>query len=267
MGNLRAAARIFISMIGYPCRASLVMVGCFLSTGLAVAQGDSPGLSAPAAVVPAAVDPAPEVPATPEDKRVFGVLPNYRTAEASVPFAPLTARQKMTIASKDSFDWPVFPTAAAFATLYQLENQNPSFGQGMSGYAKRLAGSLGDQTVGNMMTEGIVPSLLHQDPRYFRLGEGSFRSRTWYAVTRIFVTRTDSDHTTFNFSEWGGNAAAVALSNAWYPDTRDVSDNAQQLLIQCASDAFSQVLKEFWPDVKRHFMKKHETGAETAFVR
>jgi hypothetical protein len=108
---------------------------------------------------------------------------------------------------------------------------------------------------------------MHQDPRYFRLGEGSVRSRGWYAVTRIFVARTDSGRNTFNFAEWGGNAAAVALSNAWYPDTRDVSDNVQKLLIQCATDAFSQVLKEFWPDVKRHFMKKHETGAETAFVR
>jgi hypothetical protein len=218
-----------------------------------MAQGDSPGSSAPAA----------EAPATPVDKRAFGVLPNYRTAEASIPFAPISARQKMTIACKDSFDGPVYPTAAAFASLYQLENQNPSFGQGLPGYAKRLAGSLGDQTLGNMMTEGIMPSLLRQDPRYFRLGQGSVRSRTWYAVTRIFVTRSDSDHTQFNFSEWGGNAAAVALSNAWYPDTRTVSDNAQKLLIQCATDAFSQVLKEFWPDVKRHFQKKHE-DAETA---
>ena len=231
-------------------------------TGIAVAQSDSAIASAPAAVAPAPDAP----PATPEDKRIFGVLPNYRTAEASNPFVPLTVKQKFTIAFRDSFDWPVYPTAAAFATLYQLENQNPSFGQGMSGYATRVAAAYGDQMVGNMMTEGIVPSLLHQDPRYFRLGEGSFRSRTWYAVTRIFVTRTDSDHTTFNFSEWGGNAAAVALSNAWYPDTRDVSDNVQKLLIQCATDAFSQVLKEFWPDVKRHFKKKHE-DANTASVR
>jgi len=107
---------------------------------------------------------------------------------------------------------------------------------------------------------------LHQDPRYFRLGEGSGWSRARYALTRIFVARTDSGHNTFNFAEWGGNAAAAALSNAWYPDTRTVSDNAQKLLIQCATDAFSNVLKEFWPDVKRHFQKKHE-GVEAAATR
>jgi hypothetical protein len=244
-------------------RRTLVLVlGCFICTGVAVAQGDSAIASAPAAVAPAPDAP----PATPEDKRIFGVLPNYRTAEASNPFTPLTAKQKFRIAFKDSFDWPVYPTAAAFATLYQLENQNPSFGQGMSGYATRVAAAYGDQMIGNMMTEGIVPSLLHQDPRYFRLGEGSVRSRVWYAVNRIFVARTDSGRNTFNFAEWGGNAAAVALSNAWYPDTRDVSDNVQKLLIQCATDTFSQVLKEFWPDVKRHFQKKHE-DPETASTR
>jgi hypothetical protein len=201
-------------MVGYARRAPLVVLGYFVFAGMAVAQSDA------------------------EDKRIFGVLPNYRTAEASNGFAPISARQKMIIACKDSFDWPVFPTAAAY----------------------------GDQMLGNMMTEGIVPSLTHQDPRYFRLGEGSGWARARYALTRIFVVRTDSGRNTFNFAEWGGNAAAVALSNAWYPDTRTVSDNVQKLLIQCATDAFSQVLKEFWPDVKRHFQKKHE-DVETASTR
>ena len=70
------------------------------------------------------------------------------------------------------------------------------------------------------------------------------------------VTRTDSGGKTFNFPEWGGNAASVALSNAWSPDTRNANDNLQKLLIACATDAFSNVLKEFWPDVKRRFQKK-----------
>lgn len=204
-----------------------------------------------------AVSPGPPVQVQ-EDKRIFGVLPNNRTTESSVPFHHITAMQKMTIAFKDSFDWPVYPTAGLFATLYQLEDQNPSFGQGMQGYAKRLATAYGDQMIGNMMTEGLVPSMLHEDPRYFRLGEGSKKGRAAYALSRIFVTRTDSGGRRFNTSEWGGNAAAVAISNLYYPDTRNASDNAQKLLIACATDAFSNVLKEFWPDVKHHFKKKHE---------
>jgi hypothetical protein len=171
----------------------------------------------------------------------------------------------MTIAFKDSFDWPVYPTAGAFALLYQLENQNPSFGQGMAGYAKRLATSYGDQMIGNMMTEGIVPSLLHEDPRYFRVGQGTKGSRVKGALKQILITRTDSGHKTFNFSEWGGNAAAVAVSNLWYPDTRTVSDNVEKLGIQLATDAFSNVLKEFWPDVKHYLQRKrHATAPDQA---
>jgi len=235
----------------------------WLIGAICCAAQDQPG--SPTSPVPPPPDPAQvQAPAPPkEDKRIFGVVPNNRTTEASIPFAPITAKRKFTIAFKDSFDWPVYPTAAAFALLYQLEDQNPSFGQGMAGYAKRFAAAYGDQMIGNLMTEGLVPALGHQDPRYFRLGEGTKWHRTGYAVTRIFVARMDSGKNSFNFSEWGGNAAAVAISNAYYPDTRNVTDNVTKLLIQCSTDAFSNILKEFWPDVKRHFQKK-PTDAQAA---
>ena len=223
----------------------------------AFAQGTTdpaPQSSSDPATLPA---PAPPVQA-PEDKRIFGVLPNNRTTENSIPFHKITAGQKITIAFKDSFDWPVYPTAALFATLYHIEDQNPSFGEGMQGWAKRFGTAYGDQMIGNMMTEGFVPALIHQDPRYFRIGEGTKKYRAWYAATRIFVTKTDSGRNWFNVPEWGGNSIAVAISNAYYPDTRDVSDNVQKLLIACATDAFSNVLKEFWPDVKRRLHKKHD---------
>ena len=197
---------------------------------------------------------APTVPV--EDKRAYGVLPNYRTAEASSPFEPLTAKQKLTIAVKDSFDGAVYPTAAIFSVVYQAENNNPSFGQGFKGYARRVGAAFGDQMIGNMMTEGFAPALLHEDPRYFRWGEGSKKRRVWYAATRIFVTATDGNRKTFNFAEWGGNAVAVAVSNAYYADGRTVGDNIPKLLIQCGTDGLSNVLKEFWPDVKRALSKK-----------
>jgi hypothetical protein len=198
--------------------------------------------------------PAPVV----EDKRAYGVLPNNRTTEASNPFHALTAKQKLDIAAKDSFDGAVYPTAAIYSVVYQAEDDNPSFGQGLKGYARRVATSFGDQMIGNMMTEGFAPALLHEDPRYFRLGEGSKKRRVWYAATRIFVTPTDKNHMTFNFAEWGGNAVAVAISNAYYADGRTALDNVQRLLIQCGTDALSNVLKEFWPDVKRHFSRKKD---------
>jgi hypothetical protein len=192
----------------------------------------------------------------PGGKRVFGVLPNYRTADISQEGNAITNRQKLAIASKDSFDYPLVLLAAGLAGISQLSNQNPSFGQGVEGYAHRLVTGYADQAMGNLFTEGLFPVLLHEDPRYFRRGTGSVGSRTSYALTRIFVTKTDSGGTRFNYSEWLGNAAGVAISNAYYPDTRDWSDNATKLLEQCATDAVSQVLKEFWPDIKRKWFHK-----------
>jgi len=214
--------------------------------GVSLAQAQDPPTDS--------AQPAPVI----EDKRAYGVLPNNRTTESSIPFRALTVKQKLTIAAKDSFDGAVYPTAAIFSVVYQAEGQNPSFGQGIEGYARRVGTAFGDQMIGNMMTEGFAPALLHEDPRYFRLGEGSGAHRAWYAATRIFVTPTDHNHKTFNFAEWGGNAAAVAISNAYYADGRKVSSNVERLLIQCGTDALSNVLKEFWPDVKRHFSRKKD---------
>ena len=164
----------------------------------------------------------------------------------------------MLIAAKDSFDYPVYPTSGLFAVLYQLENQNPSFGQGMEGYAKRLGTSYGDQMIGNMMTEGLWPSVFRQDPRYFRKAEGSKKGRLLYAVEQIVTCRNDKGERVFNLSEWGGNAMATAISNAYYPDMRDWNDNLQKWLIAVATDTFSNVLKEFWPDVKHYWKHRHD---------
>jgi len=191
------------------------------------------------------------------DNRIFGVLPNYRTADSSQEFVPLTSKRKFTIAFKDSFDWPVYFVSGAFAALYQLEDSNPSFGQGLKGYARRYGTSYADQVVGNMMTEAIMPTLLREDPRYFRRAEGSTMRRTGYALTRIFVTHTDKGGQRFNFSEILGNGATASISNAYYPDNRGFSDTMQRFTTQLATDAFSNVLKEFWPDIKRKFFDKH----------
>lgn len=192
----------------------------------------------------------------PGGKRVLGVLPNYRTADASQVGTVLTVRQKFGIASKDSFDYPLLLLAGIFAGLGQLTDEQPSLGQGLKGYGHRFATNYADQAMGNMFTEGLFPVLLHDDPRYFRRGYGNAMVRVGYALTRVFVTHKDSGGTRFNYSEWLGNATAVAISNAYYPDNRNFVDNGAKLLEQVGTDAVSQVLKEFWPDIKRRWFHK-----------
>jgi hypothetical protein len=212
----------------------------------------------PAGQSPAGQSPAEQGPAgqSPEDKRIFGVLPNYRTVESTTPFVPLTAKQKITIATKDTIDGPSYILAGAFAGLYQLENQNPSFGQGVKGYARRYGSAIADQDIGNYMTEGFMPVLLKEDPRYFRRGSGSIKSRLFYAATRIAVAKTDKGAPTFNFSEFLGNGITAAAGNAYYPDEIGFTPTMTRMFTQIGTDSFSNVLKEFWPDFKRKILKK-----------
>jgi len=196
---------------------------------------------------------------TPPDKRAYGILPNYRTVEGT-DVEPQTVKQKFWIASKDSFDYPIYFISAGFAGISQIENTNPSFGQGVKGYALRYATGYGDQMIGNIMTEGVFPSLLHEDMRYYRRGTGGKLGRTFYALTRVLVTHTDAGGIRFNFSEVLGNSVATAISNAYNPDTRNALQNVQKLGLQIGTDAISNVLKEFWPDVKRR-LQHHSSVA------
>jgi hypothetical protein len=230
-------------------------------------QSTPPPPAEPPANLPDAPVVKPQVPVDldkPADKRVAGVLPNYRTANPYSVYHPLTSKQKMIIATKDSFDYPLYALGGAFAALDQLTNSDPSYGQGTKGFAERYAADYGDQMIGNMMTEGIFPVILHQDPRYFRLGVGSVKKRTWYALTRIFVAHDDNGKLDFNYSEWLGNATGVAISQSYHFDDRNAHSATDKLIEQCGVDAVSQVLKEFWPDVKRKYFNKKNPSTPPA---
>ncbi len=255
-------------VISRPWRAHLsrvVLVAIFCAAASCFAQ-EVPQQDASKPEPPAAQSgnesPTPAVPAKeqeqepPGGKRVFGVLPNYRTADISQEGAAISAGTKFKIASKDSFDYPLVLLSGALAGLGQLTDQDAGFGQGVKGFAHRLATNYADQAMGNLFTEGLFPVLLHEDPRYFRRGTGRKWGRAGYAVTRVLVTETDSGHKRFNYSEWMGNASAVAISNFYYPDNRTATDNALKLLEQVGTDAVSQVLKEFWPDIKQKLFHK-----------
>jgi hypothetical protein len=166
-----------------------------------------------------------------ESKRLFGIVPNYRTSGSLVNYQPVSAKEKFNIASQDAFDRGTVILAAAFAGESQLTNASPSFGQGGAGYGRYFGTSYADYVIGDYMTEGIFPTLLHQDPRYFRKGTGSGFSRLSYACGQIFLTH--------------------------YPDNRDASDAVSKLGTQLGVDMASNILKEFWPDISRKFSRKH----------
>jgi hypothetical protein len=192
----------------------------------------------------------------PEPKRILWVIPNFRTTQIPANYTPISVGEKFKLATQDSFDRGTIALGMLFGGEAQLSNSNRSFGQGVRGYAHYAGTAYGDFVIGNYLTEGVIPSLLHEDPRYFRRGTGTTWSRVGYAARQLVWTRTDSGGSQFNFAEVGGNAAAVAISMAYYPENRDARDGASKLGSQIAVDLASNLLREFIPDLRRKFARK-----------
>jgi hypothetical protein len=182
--------------------------------------------------------------------RLFGVIPNYRASETLEVYKPLTTAEKYHIAFEDSFDWPNFFLLAGYAAQSQIAAGGFHHNGGLPVFGEYYARGFGDQIIGSYVTDAILPSLLHEDPRYFRLGAGTFWRRTYYAASRIFVTRLDNGKSRFNITEIAGNIGVDAITTWYYPDSQSAAKGAERFGMQLGNDAISNILTEFWPDIK-----------------
>jgi hypothetical protein len=190
--------------------------------------------------------------------RLFYALPNFLTLENSGQVPPLTVGQKFKVVTRGSFDYIQIPWYGLLAGISQAENSEPGYGQGAEGYGKRFGAYFADGTIENYFTGAIFPAFLHQDPRFFQSGKGGFWHRTGYAVSRIFITRTDSGGEQFNYSEVVGSAVSSAISTySYHPrGDRTVANTASVWGSQVGYDTVTIVVKEFWPDIRRKLNKK-----------
>lgn len=187
-----------------------------------------------------------------QTKRILWIVPNFKSVSADTHLPPLAIREKFWLATQDSFDYSSFIYTGLIAGGAMASKSEPSFGQGASGYGNYFAHTLADGTIENYMVEAIVPTLTKQDPRYYTLGHGGFFKRTGYAVSRLFITRTDSSNPTFNISEVVGAGAAAGIGNTYYFDDTNVwVKTYQRWLSQMIQDAAGNIAKEFWPDINR----------------
>jgi len=197
----------------------------------------------------------------PEDqtppRHILWVIPNFRTSPVLKDYKPITPGAKFKIAAEDTFDRGTVALAAVFAAQGQMSNSNRSFGQGVEGFMHYGVTAYADFAIGNYMTEAIYPTILHQDPRYFRRGSGRALSRLGYAIGQIFWTHTDSGGHQFNYSEIVGNATAVAISMSYYPENRNASDAISKLGTQIALDTAVNVIKEFWTSSGHKKSRRH----------
>jgi hypothetical protein len=193
-----------------------------------------------------------------KDDRLFWLVPNYLTVENANQIPPLTTGQKFKLVALGAFDPFEYPYVGIIAGINQAENSDPSYGWGFKGYAKRYGSAFADTTIENFMVGAVLPSLLHQDPRFYQLGKGTFFHRFGYTALRIVFTRTDSGKIQFNYSEVAGSAIAAAISDTYHsPQERTVRNSVNTWWEQVAGDLLSYEVKEFWPDIHRKLHRKH----------
>ena len=200
-----------------------------------------------------------------EKQRMLGIVPEFNTVNGENAL-PLTKGQKFELWYKSSIDPFTFATAGLDAGIEQAENSYPGYHQGAKGFAKRYGAAYADGVDGNLWGNAILPVLLHQDPRYFRLGHGSFKGRLWYAAISTVRTKSDAGKWQPAYSNVGGNLIAGAISNLYYP----ASDRGVGLIFQrgftvTAEGALGSLAYEFYPDAIA-YLKRHHHRQDTSAV-
>lgn len=199
-----------------------------------------------------------------EHQRILGVVPNFSTTDNQNAL-PLSAGQKFRLMFRGVTDPFEFVAAGADAGISQAEDDFPGYGQGAQGYGKRFGASYADTFDGALWGNAIFPALLHQDPRYFRKGTGSFTSRLLYAASTTVWTKNDNGKWGPNYSNVAGNIVAGGISNLYYPASdRGAGLTFERAMTVTAEGAIGSVAVEFWPDIARKIFHKKDAYAPPA---
>jgi hypothetical protein len=194
-----------------------------------------------------------------EHQRILGVVPNFNTVDNAEDTLPLTPKQKFSLMWKSSTDPFIFVAAGFVSGIGQARDTNPGFGQGAEGYAKRFGASYADTVDGNLWGNAVLPILFKEDPRYFRLGKGTFAHRFLYSASTAVWSRYDSGKWGPNYANVLGNLISGGISNAYYPAAdRGVSQTLSGAVTVTAEGAIGAEFYEFWPDISRHLFHKRE---------
>jgi hypothetical protein len=189
-----------------------------------------------------------------QQKRIMGMLPNFRSVTAGEVVPPETMQQKLVTATLDNFDYTSLFFAGVIAADSFVTKATPEFHQGAAGYARYYWHTVADQAIENYFVELIVPAITHEDSRYYAMGSegGGFWKRAGYSLSRVVVTKKDSGEPTFNISEIAGSAAAVSISTFYYPSSQHtVSNGLRNWGLDITYDAVTFTFHEFWPDISR----------------
>lgn len=193
-----------------------------------------------------------------QPKRILGIMPNYRAVSAGAIPPPPTPKQALKIATQNSFDYSSFVFVGITSLLAEASDAHKQLGEGITGYGRYYWRGLLDKTDGNYLVIAALPTIFHQDERYYAKGEGKILNRAIYAASRILITPDYHGHNSFNASEVLGRAMAQGISTAYYPSSdRTVGALAVKFGYAMGRDALTNVFREFWPDIATHVLHRH----------
>jgi hypothetical protein len=209
--------------------------------------------------------PAPVLPADPpvptlSDERIFGVIPGYQFVEKpDLKLPPLTQKEKFVLFAKETFDPFTMFGAAMGATYSHVTQEDPVYGQGARAYRQRLGAAYADVASQNFFSDYLLATAFKEDPRYYRLGpKYSVAKRVGYSLSRVAVCRTDAGLSRVCLSSLLGTAMGIALSNAYYPTADQTGkEMASRLGTSFSAAALTNLLPEFWPDIREKFFTPH----------
>jgi hypothetical protein len=193
-----------------------------------------------------------------QPKRILGVMPNFRAVSPGTRPPPPTAKQSFVIATQNSFDYSAFIFVGITSLLAEGTNAHSQLGKGVAGYGRYYWRGFVDKTDGNYLVIFALPTVFHQDERYYAMGQGGFWKRAFYSASRIAITPDYHGNNSFNISELLGRGIAQGVSVAYYPSqSRTVGAVATKYAFAIGRDALTNVFREFWPDIAQHLRHRH----------
>ncbi len=246
------------------CTANAATVVVCLSMFLAASPAQTTGSDATVPDSPSAakqqqtLEERREIERKEQSTKILGVVPSY-TVTTEKTALPMTPGEKFRLFARSTFNPFTFVAVGAQAGIGQATDSFPEYGQGAQGYGKRYGAALADQVVAGFFGNYAYPVIFHEDPRYFRSGEGTFSRRFWYAIGQEFVAHRDHGGKEFNFSTILGAGTSAAISNAYYPDSdRTAQDTFGRAAIAVGYGCIGNLGGEFWPDIHDKWLRRKQ---------
>jgi hypothetical protein len=193
-----------------------------------------------------------------QPKRILGVMPNFRAVSAGAIPPPPTSKEAFVIATKNSFDYSSFIFVGLTSMIAEGSDAHAQLGKGVAGFGRYYWRGFLDKTDGNYLVIWALPTVFHQDERYYAMGKGGFVKRFTYSVSRILITPNYAGHNSFNASELLGRGMAQAVSISYYPSkTRTFGAISAKYGYALLRDASTNAFREFWPDIAIHVLHRH----------